>query len=882
MIKLTTFFLMIAIIFSTIPGYAQDGSKGIGNKTVSQLPSKDKRWALIIGVDNYQDDNISDLRGASNDAKVLAESLEKYAGFPSDQIILLTTSSSNQKQPTRASILRYFSNLKTLVPKDGLLLVSFSGHGIERNNRAFLIPSDTTSTDDVDLLEETALSVDSLKRQIRATQVQQVLFLLDACRNDPTSGRSESTNALTEAYKRGFSFDVANKEVEAFATIYATSVGARAYEYVEKQQGYFSWAIVEALSGKAANSNGEVTLGSLVKYVEARVPKMVQIDLGSAKIQRPFANIEGYKADELVLSIGGSVQPVPSPRPYPTDIGKSSEDILWDDIEKSKTIRDYESYLQTFPNGKYVELAKRRINSAKSAIWEEKLKIENELWTKYYNLYYEPRKNTGERPAGLEVKQALCCGVPKQTKKLSEMVKQGYKLPLDFYDLAIKYKELELVEMPKVTEHYLFDQRGLSNADNQFRQGGFTTFNWEERSKPLLQSSPKFQLLKDLAEDFGGASYNLENPIDREQMKQRMLRLMNPRAKKVIEDISKLFYQKFKRPLMITSGIRSMEYQISLNANNPNSFQVRGNGSLPPHTSGVAFDIERKYLTVTEQNFLINEITNMEERGLLDGLIEYNENAVFHIFVYPDGRPPDLENIEGNEENTNNEEDTTDLTLTQLTELIEKSPDTANYYLARGKLYADENSEFEKAIADFTKAIALDVTQAEYYFQRAEAYSNSELVDKLELALADYNIAIEVGEDDGRYYSSRANVYVEMKNFDAAMKDYNKAIELDNTAFNYYYRANAFVIMKKFDLALKDFSKAIELYPKGDLMWHSRGSFYLEQKQYEKALSDFNKAIELDPSYKLSYRKRAEVYDALGKKALADADRKKVAELEKK
>ena len=50
--------------------------------------------------------------------------------------------------------------------------------------------------------------------------------------------------ALPTAYTRGFNFDVANREVEAYATLDATSVGARAYEYVEKRQGYFTWAVV--------------------------------------------------------------------------------------------------------------------------------------------------------------------------------------------------------------------------------------------------------------------------------------------------------------------------------------------------------------------------------------------------------------------------------------------------------------------------------------------------------------------------------------------------------------------------------------------------------------------------------------------------------------
>jgi hypothetical protein len=384
---------VLSVSLPVFPQTKQDG-KGVGNKPVTQLPARDKRWALIIGVDDYKDENIGDMRGAANDAEKLAESLSKYAGFPEDQIILLTTNAPTQRQPTRANILQRLSNLRSLVPKDGLLLVSFSGHGIERGGRAFLIPSDAISTEDVELLEDTAIAVENMKRQMKNTQVQQVLFLIDACRNDPTSGRSDSTNPLTEAYKRGFSFDVRNKKVEAFATIYATSVGARAYEYAEKKQGYFSWAIIEALSGKAANAEGEITLGGLVKYIEQRVPKLVAIDLGGGKLQRPFAVIEGYKADELVLAIGSNPNPVPSPRPSPTpkdDDGKSGEDLLWEEATRRNTKTAYQSYLGEYPGGKYAATARLKIKNIEederkaeeTRRLEEANRLKQAEWTKW-------------------------------------------------------------------------------------------------------------------------------------------------------------------------------------------------------------------------------------------------------------------------------------------------------------------------------------------------------------------------------------------------------------------------------------------------------------------------------------------------------------------
>jgi hypothetical protein len=83
-----------------------------------------------------------------------------------------------------------------------------------------------------------------------------------------------------------------------------------------------------------------------------------------------------------------------------------------------------------------------------------------------------------------------------------------------------------------------------------------------------------------------------------------------------------------------------MDYQIGLNASNPNSFKVRGEGSLPPHTSGCAFDLARKHMPADEQNFVMKKLAELEDAGKLDALIEYGVNACFHVFVYDDGKPP--------------------------------------------------------------------------------------------------------------------------------------------------------------------------------------------------------------------------------------------------
>lgn len=114
------------------------------------------------------------MSGAANDARTLADALTKYAGFPEDQVILLASDQPSQFLRRRSTILRYLPNLRGTVPGDGLLLVSFAGHDIERGGRAFLLPSDALAVNDMALLEDTAIRVDRIKESIRTTGVGQV------------------------------------------------------------------------------------------------------------------------------------------------------------------------------------------------------------------------------------------------------------------------------------------------------------------------------------------------------------------------------------------------------------------------------------------------------------------------------------------------------------------------------------------------------------------------------------------------------------------------------------------------------------------------------------------------------------------------------------
>jgi hypothetical protein len=291
---------------------------------LDDLPAEENRFALVIGVEDYLDERAGKFNYAASDARAVADTLQQRAGFRKDRIVLLASGEPAERQPLRSVILRQLANLPDRVSGDGLLLIYFAGHVVERGGKSYLLPSDALTGNDA-LLAETAVSVERVKESIRASGAGQVMLFFDAFRKEP----------LGESLVRGthgLTFDTRNQEAAAFAMLLATGVGQRSYESQTKKQGYFTAALIEALKGRAAGGGREVTLDRLVKYLETNVPAEARRELGAGAEQRPQALIEGYQSDELTLAVSESG--APPAKPDPTELIRAAKTIL----VRSKTI----------------------------------------------------------------------------------------------------------------------------------------------------------------------------------------------------------------------------------------------------------------------------------------------------------------------------------------------------------------------------------------------------------------------------------------------------------------------------------------------------------------------------------------------------------------
>ncbi|MCA1636383.1 MAG: DUF5715 family protein [Acidobacteria bacterium] len=159
------------------------------------------------------------------------------------------------------------------------------------------------------------------------------------------------------------------------------------------------------------------------------------------------------------------------------------------------------------------------------------------------------------------------------------------------------------------------------------------SFYKREKRRRMLVS--EYESVAGLARDFGGRNYDLSDAVSRKNLKIRLLSFLRPAALALLEEVARAYEQKFERPLPITSLVRTDEYQAQLGETNPNATQ----NDVPPHTTGLAFDIYYGYMAAPEQEFVMALLARLKDEGRIEVLRENRDH--YHVFAFADGRPPD-------------------------------------------------------------------------------------------------------------------------------------------------------------------------------------------------------------------------------------------------
>jgi hypothetical protein len=143
-----------------------------------------------------------------------------------------------------------------------------------------------------------------------------------------------------------------------------------------------------------------------------------------------------------------------------------------------------------------------------------------------------------------------------------------------------------------------------------------------------------YELIRTFATNFGGRSYNIDDSADRQALKVGMLRSLRPPAKKIMEEVASAYHQQFNRPLPVSSLVRPEQYQRALRRVNRNAVLIE----TPPHSTGLAFDIDYRYMSAGEQSFVMAELAQLKKEGRIEVIRESAAN--YHVFAFVNGTRP--------------------------------------------------------------------------------------------------------------------------------------------------------------------------------------------------------------------------------------------------
>ncbi|NUQ00918.1 MAG: caspase family protein, partial [Armatimonadetes bacterium] len=230
------------------------------------LAPAQETYLLCVGVEQYDDARVAPLRYAAADARAIAASF-RAAGVPSRNIVVLTTAETRpERRPTRNNLLTALEQLRERAAAADRAIIFFAGHGVEQEGEQYLLSVDTRST----LLRATSLPMSLVNEALQGLQASELLFMVDACRNDPSTGRALADATLSEGLARGLRPQLAGPgqvRPPRVATLLACDVGQRAWEDPDTQHGVFTRYLLRGLGGEAAGADGRVHLEGLARYV---------------------------------------------------------------------------------------------------------------------------------------------------------------------------------------------------------------------------------------------------------------------------------------------------------------------------------------------------------------------------------------------------------------------------------------------------------------------------------------------------------------------------------------------------------------------------------------------------------------------------------------
>ncbi len=226
--------------------------------------------------------------------------------------------------------------------------------------------------------------------------------------------------------------------------------------------------------------------------------------------------------------------------------------------------------------------------------------------------------------------------------------------------------------------------------------------------------------------------------------------------------------------------------------------------------------------------------------------------------------------------------------LEQFDQVIELDPNYVNAYNNRG-LVKHRLMKHDEAVSDFTEAIVRDPENVKFYHQRRDAYLALQMMDEARrddskvrwlIGLGEHHQQVRAKRGDPAVYMSRAEYYEASDMHQEAIHDLTHALSLDEqNAKALLQRGNVWMKLKQFDKAIADCTRAIEIQPL-DEAYSIRGDAHLQKGEIDQAVADYEQARRFDADVAQAFWLRAEQREKSGEVAAASEDRNRAREID--
>jgi uncharacterized caspase-like protein len=222
----------------------------------------DDSWAVIIGIDKYQ--NLSNLDYAVEDAVAVKDMLINKFDYPEENVKLLINEDAN-----KSNIVKIISDVSLKAGENDRILVFYAGHGEtmplpDGGEMGYLVPIDGNQ----DNLLASAIPMDDLKRFSNVSKAKHMLFLVDACYGGLAAVGSRG---LEPAKTPNYIEKITN--IKSRQIITAGGKDEKVFEKSEWGHSAYTKNLLSALEDGYADSNGDgyITADELGDYLSEKV-----------------------------------------------------------------------------------------------------------------------------------------------------------------------------------------------------------------------------------------------------------------------------------------------------------------------------------------------------------------------------------------------------------------------------------------------------------------------------------------------------------------------------------------------------------------------------------------------------------------------------------